>query len=139
LESDGLDESDDEEATHATKKRKTAKGKGKAVDQETPKTKRAKAAAKRKAKRDANDDGDDDYEDSDDDEYTAPARGLFSPSKKTVDPSARPPNGSFEECAECGKDFTVVSDFLPVIFACLHRCIDSLYCSIIRGSWLALP
>ena len=108
--SDGLDESEDEEAARAAKRRRTAKGKGKAAAVEAPKTKKAKAAAKRKAKRAAKgSDDDDDYEDSDDDEYTAPARGLLSPSKKIVDPNVRPPNGSFEECAECQKDFTVVS------------------------------
>jgi DNA repair protein RAD7 len=87
------------------KRRKIAKGKGKATEKDNSKLKKSKAAVKRKAKRDS---GSDDYEDSEDDEYNAPARGLFSPSKQTADPSARPPNGSIEECAECGKDFTVV-------------------------------
>jgi hypothetical protein len=101
-----LDKSEDEETVQAVKRRKVAKGKGRGVEKDDVKWKKTKSAAKRRSKRGVG--SNDDYEDSEDDEYTAPAQGLFSPSKKTVDPSVRPPNGSFEECVQCGKDFTVV-------------------------------
>ncbi|KAG8902903.1 hypothetical protein FRB99_003962 [Tulasnella sp. 403] len=89
--SDNLDESDGGDAGNRGKKKKSKAELGKA---------KAKAAA-RKRKR-GEDDDDDDYEDEED-EYTAPSRGG-------VAAGGRPPDvGSFENCAECGKRFTVAT------------------------------
>lgn len=72
------------------KKRKGAKGK-------------AAAAAKAKAKKKAKEDGD--YEESSEDEYTA-----ISKSSRSMGGNGgpKPPVGSFENCARCEKQFTVV-------------------------------
>ena len=73
---------------------KAAEAKIKAKEKEKAK---AKAKGKKKAK-----DDDGDYEDSEDeDAYTALS--------KMWKDSAKPPVGSFEECARCKKQFTVVS------------------------------
>lgn len=61
-----------------------------------------KAQAKAKAKKNKKKDSDD-SSDSDEDAYTAL-------SKKMKD-SAKPPNGSLIECAECGNEFSVVRTF----------------------------
>lgn len=91
--SDHLDESEEEKAP--AKKRKTTK-----VAEAKQKAK-AKAAAKKKKG-----DGDEDYEDSedeDDDVYTALSRNMVA------NAAASPPKpGSFEECARCEIQFTVV-------------------------------
>lgn len=55
-----------------------------------------KAKAKAKAEKDEDDDDDDDYEDA----YTALVKDSYK--------STRPPVGSFENCARCKQQFTVV-------------------------------
>lgn len=60
------------------------------------------AAAKAKAKKKAKEDGD--YEGSSGDEYTAISKNL-----RSVGSDPKPPVGSFEECARCEKQFTVVT------------------------------
>jgi len=55
-----------------------------------------KAKAKAKAEKDEDDDDDDDYEDA----YTALVKDSYK--------STRPPVGSFENCASCKQQFTVV-------------------------------
>lgn len=75
---------------------------------------KAKAAAKKKAKGKkgkGKKGSDDDYEeDSEDDAYTKISKSLWNGAG-----SSKPPNGSFEKCAECGKQFTVVR-ILPLLF-----------------------
>lgn len=91
--SDHLDESEGEKAP--AKKRKTTK-----VVEAKQKAK-AKAAAKKKKGHE-----DDDYEDSedeDDDVYTALSRNMVA--NKAAPP---PKPGSFEDCARCEIQFTVV-------------------------------
>jgi DNA repair protein RAD7 len=58
-------------------------------------TAKAKAAAKKKAMADGDYNSDDE-----DDEYTAPSTRKTAP---------KPQPGSFENCARCSKQFTVVS------------------------------
>jgi len=89
--SDELD--DPEEESPAKKKRKSTKG-------------RATAAAKAKAKKKAKDDGD--YEGSSEDEYKAVSKNLWSMGGNG---GPKPPVGSFENCARCEKQFTVVRLF----------------------------
>lgn len=91
--SDNLDEPDEEEPL--PKKRKLTK----AAEV------KLKAKEKAKAKRAKKKQDDDDYEDEDEDAYTAL-------SKMWKEDLPKPPVGSFEECARCDKQFTVVSIFL---------------------------
>jgi hypothetical protein len=76
---------------------------------------KAKAAAKKKAKGKkgkGKKGSDDDYEeDSEDDAYTKISKSLWNGAG-----SSKPPNGSFEKCAECGKQFTVVRIFVSYSF-----------------------
>lgn len=64
---------------------------------------RATAATKAKAKKKAKDDGE--YEGSSEDEYRAISKNLWSVGGNGV---PKPPAGSFETCARCEKQFTVV-------------------------------
>lgn len=84
------DELDDPEEESPAKKRKSTKG-------------RTSAAAKAKAKKKAKEDGD--YEGSSEDEYKAVSKNLGSTGGNG---GAKPPVGSFEKCARCEKQFTVV-------------------------------
>jgi len=84
------DELDDPEEESPAKKRKNTKG-------------RASAAAKAKAKKKAKEDGD--YEGSSEDEYKAVSKNLWSMGGNG---GPKPPAGSFEKCARCEKQFTVV-------------------------------
>ncbi|KZT03383.1 RNI-like protein [Laetiporus sulphureus 93-53] len=79
----------DEDEMPSSKKRKASK----AADS------KAKGKGKSKATKKGADD-DDDYQDSDKDPYTALSRMWKGDLPK-------PPVGSFEECAKCGKQFTV--------------------------------
>jgi DNA repair protein RAD7 len=91
--SDHLDESEEERP--APKKRKLTKAA------------EAKLKAKEKAKK-KNKDDEGDYDDDDDEEedmYTALSKSMYK--------STRPPIGSFEDCAKCGKQFTVARQLLP--------------------------
>ncbi|KAF9519693.1 hypothetical protein BS47DRAFT_1336788 [Hydnum rufescens UP504] len=92
--SDDLDE--DEEATSSpSKKKATATEKAKA---------KAKAKAAAQAKKKARGDGDyEDDDDDDEDEYSALSKSTAS---KPV-AAAKPSIGSFENCANCSKKFTV--------------------------------
>ncbi|KAF8437648.1 hypothetical protein L210DRAFT_3482673 [Boletus edulis BED1] len=102
--SDQLDEVEEESPV---KKRKSAKGKGTAA---------GKARAKKKAKEDG------DYEGSSEDEYTALSKNLRS---RGGNGDPKPPVGGFEECAKCGKQFTVTKYTLaanpPPGYLC-HQC-----------------
>ncbi len=64
-----------------------------------------KMAAKKRAKNRKDDD--DDYED-DEDEYTALSKSLSTRKSSNAKPSI----GSFEKCAKCSKQFTVVRSSL---------------------------
>ncbi|KAF8521405.1 RNI-like protein [Hysterangium stoloniferum] len=107
--SDALDDSE-EEAIPAGKKRKLGK-----AALEKMKAKEKKTAKKKKKG------SDDDYSE-DDDIYTALSKGAFSGAGKG---SAVPPAGTFENCAKCGKKFTVTRYTMAAIpgpgFLC-HPC-----------------
>lgn len=92
--SDYLDESENERP--AGKKRKLSKKAEAAL--------KAKEKAKKKKKRGEEDD-------SSEDEYTALSRAANG--NRNASSDARPPNGSFETCAKCDKQFTVVSTVHP--------------------------
>ena len=67
---------------------------------------KAKAKAKAKAKKGDNDD----YNastDEDEEAYNAPSKSFFR-----TGAAAKPPNGSFEKCARCTQQFTVVCTVL---------------------------
>lgn len=61
------------------------------------------AAAKSKAKKKAKEDGE--YEGSSENEYTAVSKSLWTMGGNG---NSKPPVGSFEKCARCEKQFTVV-------------------------------
>ena len=88
------EELDEPEGTPKKKKRKVSK----AVEA------KLKAKAKAKAKR-SKDNDDDDY-DGEEDAYTALVKTSYK--------STRPPVGSFEDCAKCEQEFTVVRHFLSL-------------------------
>jgi len=64
-------------------------------------TKAAEAKLKAKERKKAGQKGSDD-EDGDEDAYTALSKSLYT------NGASKPPVGSFENCAVCGKQFTVV-------------------------------
>lgn len=73
--------------------------------QEKAAKQKAKEQAKKKGKKGKKGDEDEDYEDDEDrDAYTAL-------SKMWGGNAAKPPVGSFDECARCGKQYTVVRPF----------------------------
>lgn len=88
------DQLDDVEDESPVKKRGGRKGKNTAA---------AKAKAKKKAKEAT------DYQGSSEDEYRAASNRLWSMGGNS-DP--KPPIGSFETCARCEKQFTVVSTII---------------------------
>jgi DNA repair protein RAD7 len=90
--SDELDEAEEEDES-PKKKRKTTSAAAQA---------KAKEAAKKKAKK-GKKGGDDNYSDSGSDSYNALSKALWTNNK------TKPPVGSFEDCAKCAKQFTVVS------------------------------
>lgn len=104
------------------KKRQGAKGK-------------TTAAAKSKAKKKAKEDGE--YEGSSEDEYTAVSRNLWSMGS-SGDP--KPPVGSFEECARCEKQFTVVimDGFLSRLAHSHFLYPDEIYAGSESTTWLPL-
>jgi len=115
--SDELDDTDgdDRGGQPAGKKRKLSKAalaklKAKEKAKESAKEK-AKYKAKKGKKKGANDDEDYEDEDEDEDEYTALSKGGFTRGGAR---SVLPPAGSFENCAECEKKFTVVRVFPSV-------------------------
>lgn len=116
IDSDDLDE--EEEQKFPAKKRKLSK-----KEQE-----KLKAKEKAKAKRGKKKGGDDsDFEDdSDDDEYSALSRRAIS-NRDKGNASVKPPVGSFDTCAECEKQFTVVRSgsshyyFLKCLFIVYFR------------------
>ncbi|KAH8117649.1 RNI-like protein [Phellopilus nigrolimitatus] len=89
--SENLDE--EEESRIPAKKRKLSK------EQE-----KARMKAKNKNRKGGVDDSDDD---SDEDEYTALSRGAAINRARAAVSEAKPPIGSFENCAKCEKQFTV--------------------------------
>ena len=96
--SDELDEPEEDEAP-AKKKRKMTKA--------AQAKEKAKEAAKKKGKKGADND---DYEDGEgSDSYHAISRALHANNR------AKPPVGSFEDCAKCAKQFTVVRHFRPFL------------------------
>lgn len=131
IDSDDLDE--EEEQKSPAKKRKLSK-----KDQE-----KLKAKEKAKAKRGKKKGGDDsDFEDdSDEDEYSALSRRAISNRDKGA-VSAKPPVGSFETCAECEKQFTVVrtgfSQVTSSTIVCSLSVSDSLHCCCRSWPWLAM-
>ena len=90
--SDHLDESEDEKPKKKRKMTKAAEAKAKAAA-------KAKATAKKKK------DDDDDFEDNEEED---PYNALSKMWKDT----SKPPVGSFETCARCDKQFTVVCTYL---------------------------
>ncbi|KAI5119535.1 hypothetical protein M0805_002557 [Coniferiporia weirii] len=89
--SDNLD--DDEEDYKPAKKQKLSK-------KEEAKLKAKEKAKKKKGK-------DDSESDSEEDEYTALSRGAANNRARAMASGAKPPIGNFENCAKCGKQFTV--------------------------------
>lgn len=90
-----MDDVEPEESKTAGKKRKLSK----AAIQKLKAKEKAKANKKKKK-------GDDDnYSDSEEDEYTALSKNGFTLTGKS---HVLPPVGNFEDCATCGKQFTVV-------------------------------
>lgn len=131
IDSDDLDE--EEEQKSPAKKRKLSK-----KEQE-----KLKAKEKAKAKRGKKKGGDDsDFEDdSDEDEYSALSRRAISNRDKGA-VSAKPPVGSFETCAECEKQFTVVrtgfSQVTSSTIVCSLSVSDSLHCCCRSWPWMAM-
>src|SRR6266478_2523897 len=115
--SDELDESEGgEESSVPAKKRRKEKASEKTL----------------KGKGQKKEDDEDEY-DPKGDPYTALSRVL----RTGQGPPARPPVGSFEDCAKCGKQFTVVCcfSFSPPLFA--NSCIDKVH--DLRQSRARLP
>lgn len=127
--SDDLDASDDgdEGDQPKTKKAKLAKA-------ALAKAK-AKAKAKQKKKKGDASASDDD----DEDEYNALPIKNSRRITDLDDPTARPPIGSLEECAECHKEFTMVSR--DGFFLCLpsQPFLDALYCGCRPRPGMAMP
>ena len=73
------------------------------------KKRRRTKASEQKAKGKGKKKKDDDDDDSEEDTYTALSRSM-----RTGQSSPRPPIGSFENCATCGKQFTVVWQLLSI-------------------------
>jgi len=92
--SEDLDASSQEETTN--KKRKLSKA------AEAKLKANGKGKGKGKAKKKGKKGSDDEYEDEDD-VYTALSKSMWS------NASAKPADGSFENCAKCDQQFTVVS------------------------------
>jgi DNA repair protein RAD7 len=65
-------------------------------------TKAAEAKLKAKEKKKKGKKGSDDEYDEDDDAYTALSKSMWT------NGASKPPVGSFDNCAVCGKQFTVV-------------------------------
>ncbi|KAL5533408.1 RAD7 [Sanghuangporus sanghuang] len=87
-----------EENEKPVKKRKLSK-------KEEAKLKAKEKAKVKKNKKKAG--SDDESGDSEDDEYSALSRGAARNRARASLPGAQPPIGSFENCAKCGKQFTV--------------------------------
>jgi DNA repair protein RAD7 len=79
-----------------------------AQEQPPPKKTRLTRKAKENAKKTPKENGDDT---KDDDEYTAISKSMWSNEGSS---GSKPPVGSFEECAECGNEFTVVGFFFSM-------------------------
>jgi DNA repair protein RAD7 len=113
--SDDLDE-DDEDITPAKKRRRT-------------KASEEKTKGKEKKKKD------DENSDSEEDAYTALSRSLRSAKN-----SPRPPVGSFENCAKCEKQFTVVCHLFLFNYAGVYNeCTDKVYHSCQSWPWFSVP
>jgi DNA repair protein RAD7 len=96
--SDNLDESEGDKNSPPKKKRKFSK----AVEAKLKAKEKAGLNAKKgKGK------GDDDEYDDEEDPYNAPSKGWISGATGTA-----PPIGTFQNCAQCEKKFTVVSKFI---------------------------
>lgn len=104
--SDDLDEEDVEAAPGPSRKKpklsKAAEAKAKA---------KAKAAAKAKAKKGGDNDDYNGSTDEDEEAYNAPSKSFF----RTGAAAAKPSNGSFEKCARCTQQFTVVRTVLVML------------------------
>jgi len=116
--SDNLDESADEGSTPAKKKRKLTKA---AEAKLKAKEKEKASLQKKKGKPDQ-----DEEADEEEDPYKAKSKGLMS--SATGKP---PPIGTFHDCADCQKKFTVVSmlllTFLQSFFIPLTPCTQTKY------------
>lgn len=86
-------------------------------------TKAAEAKLKAKEKKKRGVKGSDD-EDEDEDAYTALSKSLWT------NGSSKPPVGSFENCAVCGKQFTVVSTHRLSLTTRLMVASDEIYYGI---------
>ena len=87
-----------------------------------------------KAKKGAKGGGDDESED----EYTALSKSVFNMGNRSS--GVKPPVGSFEKCAKCEKQFTVVRDtFSYENFRLLIQLTDTIYNCSQPTSWLAVP
>lgn len=80
---------------------------------------KAKAAAKRKAEE----------EDEDEDAYTALSKSTYG--RNAMASSSKPPPGSFDTCAKCGKPFTVVRQLVT-----FHRILGSRSLLRLNIPWL---
>ncbi|KAL0958192.1 hypothetical protein HGRIS_000355 [Hohenbuehelia grisea] len=97
--SEELDEPEEEPATKKRKLTKAAEAKLKA--QEKAKVDAKAKAAQGKGKKGKGKKDEDEYHDEEEDAYTALSKSLLN------NAASRPPVGSFETCAACGKQFTV--------------------------------
>ncbi|KAH9483476.1 DNA repair protein rhp7 [Psilocybe cubensis] len=89
VDEDAMDVDEEEEKPTPAKKRKLTKAA------------EAKLKAKEKKKRGKKDDDEDYEDDEEEDAYTALSRNMMK------NAASKPPIGSFEKCAVCGKQFTV--------------------------------
>lgn len=103
-----MDDSEGEQP--ASKKRKLSK----AAEAKLKAKEKEKAKGKAKANGKGKKGDDDDYEDDSDGEEDA-----YTALSKMWKDSAKPPVGSFEDCARCKKKFTVVRRFSCVYFCAL--------------------
>jgi hypothetical protein len=91
-----------------------------------------KAKEKAKKKKGKNDDKDEDDVDSEDDAYNALSKSLWS------NKGSKPPVGSFEHCARCEKQFTVVSLSYVVIVRDSPFVVDEIHYGCEPRSWIPL-
>ena len=97
--SDNLDESAEEGTSPAKKKRKLTKA------AEAKLKAKEKAALQKKTGKKV----EDEEEDEEEDPYKAKSKGLMS----SAATGKAPPIGTFHECAQCQKKFTVVRNLVP--------------------------
>jgi hypothetical protein len=87
-----------------------------------------KAKEKAKAKKAKKDDDNDD--DEEEDVYTALSKSMYQPTRPSV--------GSFENCAKCKKQFTMVSRRVLLVSCVLKVIADEVYYRCCPTSWFSV-